>query len=451
MSYLTPEIYLTMKNSMSELFPGCEAIMEDVEINNNVTVPTEDAEQVEEAGVVEGETQAAETAEIEADANETEAAATAFARQFGELCNMQAHIETYGVDRTFLALCNRDNILGRAFGIQMPACESFDTVGSPYSPLSIACVEAMGDGMWDTFKKWVQKIWTKIKNFFIRIADWFREIMGNNNMRFHRYKTWLDKNKNNGDLKFKEKNGAISDVKLSLPEVDGNGIATDRFKDIMKTFEEKVLSKGLWSNLAATVNEIMKESHDNLIAVNTDKDDGGIAGAAGKYSGNGYQGFGNEYTKDEKKDIKKILEGIDDVKEKLKDKKFQKYSNQEMNKWLEKAGIKSITDLTTKYEECLKLAEAAIQRAEAFERVKQGFDNAVKMNFDKLNNAIQRETGNSMGAKSRQKLSDNVNTINKVVFKTGVIPMFTNKIITCNFKLMGALQSCTTSGRLNDE
>ena len=58
-----------MKNSMSELFPGCEAIMEDVEINNNVTVPTEDAEQIEEAGVVEGEAQATETAEIESDRN----------------------------------------------------------------------------------------------------------------------------------------------------------------------------------------------------------------------------------------------------------------------------------------------------------------------------------------------------------------------------------------------
>ena len=156
-----------MKNSMSELFPGCEAIMEDVEINNNVTVPTEDAEQMEEAGVVEGETQATEGAEIESEATETEAAATAFARQFGELCHMQSHIATYGVDRTFLALCNRDNILGRAFGIQMPACESFDTVGSPYSPLSIACVEAMGDSMWEKFKEWVKKIWYRIKNFFI--------------------------------------------------------------------------------------------------------------------------------------------------------------------------------------------------------------------------------------------------------------------------------------------
>ena len=440
-----------MKNSMSELFPGCEAIMEDVEINNNVTVPTEDAEQIEEAGVVEGEAQATETAEIESDANETEAAATAFARQFGELCNMQAHIETYGVDRTFLALCNRDNILGRAFGIQMPACESFDTVGSPYSPLSIACVEAMGDGMWDTFKKWVQKIWTKIKQFFIRIADWFREIMGNNNMRWHRYKTWYDKNVNNGNLKFKEKGGKNSDVKLSLPETDSNGIATDKVADIMKTFDEKVLSKSVWGKLTDAINDIYSQSADFLQNRTSGASDAGLRGAGATTIYNGYQSFGNESSKDENKEIKKLLEGIDDVKEKLKDKKFQKYSNQEMDQWLKKAKISSIDDLKKKYKECLDYAETAIKRAEAFERVKQGFDNAVKMNFDKLNNAIQRETGNSMGAKSRQKLSDNVNTINKVVFKTGVIPMFTNKIITCNFKLMSALQSCTTSGNLNDE
>ena len=436
-----------MKNSMSELFPGCEALMEDVEINNNVTVPTEDAEQVEEAGVVEGETQAAETAEIEADANETEAAATAFARQFGELCNMQAHIETYGVDRTFLALCNRDNILGRAFGIQMPACESFDTVGSPYSPLSIACVEAMGDGMWDTFKKWVQKIWLKIKQFFIRIADWFREIMGNNNMRFNRYKTWYEKNRNAG-IDFKKKEGKISDVKLSLPETDSQGISFDKIADIMKTFEEKVLSKKLWGDLVNTINSIQNSSTDLLQS--SKENNGSIIGSGRSYN-DGYQGFGNEYSKDEKKDIKKLLEGIDDVKEKLKDKKFQKYTNQELDKWLDKVGIKTIDALLTEYKACLDGAEDMIKRAEAFDRVKQSFDNAVKMNFEKLNNAIQRETGNSMGAKSRQKLSDNVNTINKVVFKTGVVPMFTNKMINMTFKFMGALQSCTTSNKLNDE
>ena len=443
-----------MKNSMSELFPGCEALMEDVEINNNVTVPTEDAEQIEEAGVVEGETQAAETAEIESDANETEAAATAFARQFGELCNMQAHIETYGVDRTFLALCNRDNILGRAFGIQMPACESFDTVGSPYSPLSIACIEAMGDGMWDTFKKWVQKIWLKIKQFFIRIADWFRDIMGNNNMRYHRYKTWYDKNSGNTNLKFKEKNGKTSDVKLSLPETDKNGVSGERFAELLKSFQEKVLSKNLWSDLMKAINDINDNSTDMLNSGTAPIRPGqtsAITGSGSTYNTNGYQGFGNERSKDEKKEIKKLLEGIDDIKDKIKDKKLMKYTNQELDKWLKSARFNTVEDLMKEYGATLNSAEEALRRIEAFERVKQSFDNAVKMNFDKLNNAIQRETGSSMGAKSRQKLSDNVNTVNKVVFKTGVIPMFFNKFISMEFKYMSALQSCTTSGNLNDE
>ena len=432
---------------MSELFPGCEAFMEDVEINNNVTVPAEDAEQIEEAGVVEGETQATEGAEIEADATETEAAATAFARQFGELCNMQSHIETYGVDRTFLALCNRDNILGRAFGIQMPACESFDTVGSPYSPLSIACIEAMGDGMWDTFKKWVQKIWTKIKQFFIRIADWFREVMGNNNMRFNRYKSWYDKNKTNSSLDFKQKNGKISDEKLNLPDLNANGRYTEKLEEFAKTVNDKVLSKSMWTDLVKAVNDIQKESTDALQSVNSAN---GIAGQ-GRSPTDGYQGFGNEYSKSEKKEIKKLLEGIDDVKEKLKEKQLVKYSNQEMDKWLSKIGFKTAPDLMATYGRVLTSLEGFIKQAEAFDRVKQSFDNAVKMNFDKLNNAIQRETGSSMGAKSRQKLSDNVNTINKVVFKTGVIPMYTNKMISLDFKFLGALQSCTTSNKLNDE
>ena len=367
---------------------------------------------------------------------------------------MQAHIETYGVDRTFLALCNRDNILGRAFGIQMPACESFDTVGSPYSPLSIACIEAMGDGMWDTFKKWVQKIWLKIKQFFIRIADWFRDIMGNNNMRYHRYKTWYDKNSNNNNLKFKEKNGKTSDAKLSLPETDRNGMASDKFQEFMKSFQEKVLSKNLWSDLMKAINDINDNSTDMLnsrTAAIAPGQTAAITGSGSTYNTDGYQGFGNERSKDEKKEIKKLLEGIDDIKDKIKDKKFMKFTNQELDKWLKAVHLNTVQDLIKEYGVTLASTEEAIRRVEAFERVKQSFDNAVKMNFDKLNNAIQRETGSSMGAKSRQKLSDNVNTINKVVFKTGVVPMFFNKFISMEFKYMSALQSCTTSGNLNDE
>lgn len=440
-------------SNLNELFPGCEALMEDVEINNNVTVPTEDVEAAEEAGIVAGSDEATEAGEIETDATANEAAATAFAHQFSDLCAMQSHIEKYGVDRTFLSLCNRDNVLGRAFGISMPACESFDSVGSPYSPVSVACMEAMGDSLWQKFKEWIKKIWQKIKNFFIRIADWFREAMGNYNMRLHKCRKWLS---DNGNAQLKTKNGKVSDKEVSLPPKTDAG---KQFREVCGELGKDLFNNSEWQTCINEVNTLINHSIDALQQhgnVNVKDVHQGVF--EGKYSGTGTtleesSGFtGYDPSKKEAKATGKLLEKIEKLKKKVKEKDLFKFKKVKMSEY-----FKGNIDTESQYvkdgmKDILDTLENTIKNNEAFERVRSNFGTTVDKNLDKLNNCVQRTNGGSIGAKSRSLVSNQINHVTKVVFKSGIVPVINNKVIGIGFKLFNAYRECLDSGNaLNNE
>ena len=90
-------------------FAGCESLMEDdtVEAEAKVTIsPEEQAAEVAEAEEQATE-QAATTAEVDQGTQQTELAF----RKFDEIDRMIKHVETFGVDKTFLFLCNHNNIL----------------------------------------------------------------------------------------------------------------------------------------------------------------------------------------------------------------------------------------------------------------------------------------------------------------------------------------------------
>jgi hypothetical protein len=95
---------------------------------------------------------------------------------FERLAVMESHIQMYGVDRTFLNLCNYDNVLGNALGIHLPSAEAFDAVGNPSSPESIACLEGISE-YWVKLKNFVKKLWEKFKNWVARmvtmVQNWF--------------------------------------------------------------------------------------------------------------------------------------------------------------------------------------------------------------------------------------------------------------------------------------
>ena len=149
--------------SISALFPGMEAYLDgDVEINNNVTTPEEDAAHEVEA--------ADQTADIATDAGEVETdvknddVATQMLLRTGRL---YYHVKKYGVDRTFLRLYNQHGEMDRMCGIQFPSCESMNVTGNPYSRYSAAFIAAMEDdnkGFWATIWQKIQDAWKWLKD-----------------------------------------------------------------------------------------------------------------------------------------------------------------------------------------------------------------------------------------------------------------------------------------------
>ena len=170
--------------NFSAMFAGCESYMEgDVEINNDVTVPAGDA-----AADVETETTAeelgAEGAETVAESDSEVADGEAANMVFDQVLSMYDHVAEFGVDRTFLSLYNRNGQLDNMIGFNFPSMESIDSVGSPRSAASQAFLAAMeSDGIFTKIWEWIKKVCKAIMNFFIKIADWFREVMGNQEIR----------------------------------------------------------------------------------------------------------------------------------------------------------------------------------------------------------------------------------------------------------------------------
>ena len=170
--------------NFSAMFAGCESYMEgDVEINNDVTVPAGDA-----AADVETETTAeelgAEGAETVAESDNEVADGEAANMVFDQVLSMYDHVAEFGVDRTFLSLYNRNGQLDNMIGFNFPSMESIDSVGSPRSAASQAFLAAMeSDGIFSKIWEWIKKVCKAIMNFFIKIADWFREVMGNQEIR----------------------------------------------------------------------------------------------------------------------------------------------------------------------------------------------------------------------------------------------------------------------------
>lgn len=177
----------------SAMFAGCESYMEgDVEINNDVTVPASDA-----AAEVETETTAeelgAEGAETVAESDSEVADGEAANMVFDQVLSMCDHVAEFGVDRTFLSLYNRNGQLDNMIGFNFPSMESIDSVGSPRSAASQAFLAAMeSDGIFTKIWEWIKKVCKAIMNFFIKIADWFREVMGNQEIRVGKLKRRLE-------------------------------------------------------------------------------------------------------------------------------------------------------------------------------------------------------------------------------------------------------------------
>ena len=148
-----------MSNSF---FAGLEAFMEDNPVEATATVTIQPEENIEE--VTEADAVATEQGELNTEMQEIDDKAEMYLREFDRIDQMIAHVEKYGVDRSFLSICNHDNMLSNIINVNLPACESFDVVGSSSSAVSIAALEGL--------KEVATKIYDFIVSMCLRMKDW---------------------------------------------------------------------------------------------------------------------------------------------------------------------------------------------------------------------------------------------------------------------------------------
>jgi hypothetical protein len=148
-------------------------------MEDDTNLPAEDLP-VEEAVVEQQEAAdaAAEPVEAIAEQEEVAEATEQMFAKFDEIDRMIAYVGQYGVDKSFLSLCNHDDILNQAFNLGLPATESFEEAGDPNSAVSQAAMEGLKEAaksVWD----WIKKAWARIKQFFSdawdKVTGWFKK------------------------------------------------------------------------------------------------------------------------------------------------------------------------------------------------------------------------------------------------------------------------------------
>ena len=91
-----------------------------------------------------------------------------------KLLSMHNHVLNYGIDRTFLAIYNENNLLDNVCGMKFPACEDVYSDYALNKQYFEACMEGLGRSISDAFK-WVIE---KIKALFSWIGDMWNKFWG---------------------------------------------------------------------------------------------------------------------------------------------------------------------------------------------------------------------------------------------------------------------------------
>ena len=159
---------------LSTFIPGLEDLVDEAAPApaQPETISTVDAE-LEKAEAVQAAT---ELGAMDAEGEKITNTTNVVSDKIDEMERMVAHIQKYGVDRSFLSLCNHDNILNRSFDLQLPSCESFDVVGNPNSIASQEALEGLKNGIRKAIE-WIKKMWKKFVDWFMKkmkaIKDFF--------------------------------------------------------------------------------------------------------------------------------------------------------------------------------------------------------------------------------------------------------------------------------------
>lgn len=278
------------------LFPGMESILEgNVEINNDVTVPADEAEVQETAAVTEEVDNAATVSNSVGETEEGAAEAENASMVFDQLFRMHDHVARFGVDRTFLSLYNTNDELTHMLRVRFPSCESMDSVGSPRSSYSQSLLVAMesDDGIFHKFWEWVKKVARKIRDLAVKIWDWLAELFGNLEIRIGKLRKSLENRT--------EKTGDGIEDKEAKVFIDAN------FDALLKTMTETVMGSD------KTISDLNRQI-ESWSTVNEDKN------FSDKYKPAIKDGEKLSAVKDWVKKIKKLKSDVND-KMKLESKK----------------------------------------------------------------------------------------------------------------------------------
>ena len=436
------------RSSLSLLFPGCEAFDDDINVDINTTgTPADTADAATEA-----EDLATEGAETQSEAEETSTAAEAFAHQFSELCALHKHIARFGVDRTLLALCNRNNILGRALNLRLPAMESFDSVGSPNSATSIACLEALSEGLWKKFKDFISRICKAVRNFILKMTQWWNEVSGNYETRLHKYRDFF------ATAEFKAQN--------DLEGFKGDWIAPNEIASLEKDKKEALQNTGdkgdaikLVDTAEKVINAVLrygsssratygattgKTSHNDTTWNESNKQfEENPVEAKGSSD---LKSLADELSEKAQENRDKILDKLSDWKEKFDDKMdnlIDKVKDQDSGTIFQELGggaqaggaAKAPTDtLITKAADCIN----DIRKDQ--DRDKQ-FNQALSMAFERLERKAMAKEGSPMDLDTRDAITRSVTTAQQILTKVNMVKTYTPKLLNLYFKDLATLKS----------
>ena len=455
------------RSSLSLLFPGCEALDDDINVDINTTGDSGDVA----SAATEAEDLATEGAETQSEAEETSTAAEAFAHQFSELCALHKHIARFGVDRTFLALCNRNNILGRALNLRLPAMESFDSVGSPRSATSIACLEALSEGLWAKFKEFISKIVRAIKNFFLKMGQWWRDISGNYETRLKQFEDFFGENGANASFKKKDD---LDGFKGFFMESDDIGsIISDYYKFIEGTGgtdKDADAAARLVADANKVIDAVLRAGSSG--AAQTTSSDS--AESAGNDSGN-IKALADELGEKAQEARDKVLDKLEEARDKFNEKFDDKISDAK-----EKDASEILSRNNNSYDTlCDNNDPKAVSEFKLGTNVKFGNNNypsnwpwvgfvldAVKANIGAIRKSEERNSllspalktaldrlernaisknGAGMDLDTREAITRSVSTAQQIITKAGSMSTFWAKIVNLLFKNLSTIKSMCKS------
>lgn len=157
-----------MRHSLDDVFYGIEALKTryDPVEEECFDDPSTPKEPVDYEALDKG----TEALQFEAEAIQTKADLILTCME--EMSAYQSYIKNYGADRAVLSLLNRNNRFANYLNVTLPSCESMSNIGSPYSELSLICMEGIGK----TLKKFGKTLWKTIKAVFKWITTPFRAL-----------------------------------------------------------------------------------------------------------------------------------------------------------------------------------------------------------------------------------------------------------------------------------